>query len=208
MDIPLALPPTSHTPVWHQIVFSSQTFARCHSLYQLELEMARVTDNADIGVTKITMQCMMVLSMTISWSLVYSEYMQNQRACVFWRKNEVHVNNLHSLQKWKTVFKGKLLIFHETKSVICQDIYSAGSKPLRRRSVPWDSSMKWWKLTGMGKLESKFMEDTVTAATFKEKTRRPSLGYCLLMYCLLILFHILLCTTTCAKDHQNESNES
>jgi hypothetical protein len=31
------------------------------------------------------MQCMMVLSTTISWSLVYSEYMENQRACVFWR---------------------------------------------------------------------------------------------------------------------------
>jgi hypothetical protein len=45
--------------------------------------MARVTDTADIGVTKIPMQCMMVLSTTISWSLVYSEYMENQRACVF-----------------------------------------------------------------------------------------------------------------------------
>jgi len=47
------------------------------------MEMARVTDTADTDVTKIPMQCMMVLSMTISWSLVYSEYMQNQRASVF-----------------------------------------------------------------------------------------------------------------------------
>jgi len=44
----------------------------------------------------------------------------------------------------------------------------------------------------MGKLESKFVEDAVTAATLRETTIRPSLGHCLLMYCLLILFHILL----------------
>jgi hypothetical protein len=122
-------PHPSYTPVWHQIVFSSHTSVRCHSLHQLELEMVRVTDTADIGVTKIPMQCMMFLSMTINWSLVYSEYMQNQSTCVFWRKNDVHVNNPHPLQKWNTLFKGKLLIFQEKKSVMCQDIYTAGSKP-------------------------------------------------------------------------------
>jgi len=45
--------------------------------------MARVTDTADIGVTNIPMQCMMVLSTSISWSMVYSEYKENQRASVF-----------------------------------------------------------------------------------------------------------------------------
>jgi hypothetical protein len=151
------LPPT-YTPVSHQTVFSSHTFVRCHSWRQLELEMVRVTDTADIGVTKIPMQCMMVLSMTISWSLVYSEYMQNQRACVFWRKNEVHKNNPHSLQKWKTVFKGKLLIFQEKKSVYVKTYIQQVQSLLRRRSVPWDSSIQWWKLKGMGKLESKLNE--------------------------------------------------
>jgi hypothetical protein len=45
--------------------------------------MVRVTDITDIGVTKITMQCMMFLSITIRWRLVYSEYMQYHRARVF-----------------------------------------------------------------------------------------------------------------------------
>lgn len=64
--------------------------------------------------------------------------------------------------------------------------YSGGGQYL------WDSSMKWRKLNGMGKLESKFMEDTVTAATLRDTTIRPSLGHRLLMYCLPILFHMLL----------------
>jgi hypothetical protein len=60
-------------------------------------------------------------------------------------------------------------------------------------------------MNGMGKLESQFMEDTVIAAMLRDTTR-PSLG-CLLMYCLLILFHSLLYSHL-STDHQNESHES
>jgi hypothetical protein len=66
MDTPLFSPPP---PQLHSGLAPNSVqfphFCKVSQFISIGTGMARVTDTADIGVTKIPMQCMMVLSMTI-----------------------------------------------------------------------------------------------------------------------------------------------